>query len=306
MTNEVMETSEVEFFGVDFTPSKIVINNEDELTKTIEDYAAKYKGLVFNEDGVKDAKSVRAEMRGVAKSLDDKRKVVKNEYNKPLALFEKRIKKLTETIQEVITPIDQGIKNLEEQERLSKQKEIEMQVNKQLEEQSEYVKESFLYNPKWLNKTNSMKKVAEEVEEQIQLLLKEEQQINANVDIITNYCKAVKVEPQGWLTVLRNGNTAPEVMKMIDKSLADAKEREQAEIDRKQREEELARIKQDSYVELSVESVETIPEKHYEPDFTDLEEPEVQTYHLEVTGTIEQLSALNSFMVDNGIKVKSV
>ena len=93
---------------------------------------------------------------------------------------------------------------------------------------------------------------------------------------------------------------------MIDKSLADAKEREQAEIDRKQREEELARIKQDSYVELSVESVETIPEKHYEPDFTDLEEPEVQTYHLEVTGTIEQLSALNSFMVDNGIKVKSV
>ena len=209
MTNEVMETSEVEFFGVDFTPSKIVINNEDELTKTIEDYAAKYKGLVFNEDGVKDAKSVRAEMRGVAKSLDDKRKVVKNEYNKPLALFEKRIKKLTETIQEVITPIDQGIKNLEEQERLSKQKEIEMQVNKQLEEQSEYVKESFLYNPKWLNKTNSMKKVAEEVEEQIQLLLKEEQQINANVDIITNYCKAVKVEPQGWLTVLRNGNTAP-------------------------------------------------------------------------------------------------
>lgn len=303
MANELMETGEVEFFGVDFTPSKIVINNEDELTKTIEDYAAKYKGLVVNEEDVNDAKKVRAEMRGVAKSLDDKRKEVKKEYNKPLALFEKRIKKLTETIQEVITPIDEGIKNLEERERLSKQNEIETQVNKLLEEQSDYVKESFLHNPKWLNKTVVMKKVAEEVAEQIKLLQKEEQQINANVDIITNYCKAVKVEPQGWLSVLKNGNTAPEVMKMIDKSLADAKEREQAEFDRKQREEELARIKQDSYVELSVESV---PETPYEPDFTDLEEPEVQTYHLEVTGTIDQLSALNSFMVDNGIQVKSV
>lgn len=303
MANELMETGEVEFFGVDFTPSKIVINNEDELTKTIEDYAAKYKGLVVNEEDVNDAKQVRAEMRGVAKSLDDKRKEVKKEYNKPLALFEKRIKKLTETIQEVITPIDEGIKNLEERERLSKQNEIETQVNKLLEEQSDYVKESFLHNPKWLNKTVAMKKVAEEVAEQIKLLQKEEQQIKANEDIISNYCKAVKVEPQGWLTVLKNGNTAPEVMRMIDKSLADAKEREQAEIDRKQREEELARIKQDSYVELSVESVQETP---YEPDFTDLEEPEVQTYHLEVTGTIDQLSALNSFMVDNGIKVKSV
>lgn len=303
MANELMETGEVEFFGVDFTPSKIVINNEDELTKTIEDYAAKYKGLVVNEDDVNDAKKVRAEMRGVAKSLDDKRKDVKKEYNKPLALFEKRIKKLTETIQEVITPIDEGIKNLEEREKLSKQNEIETQVNKLLEEQSDYVKESFLHNPKWLNKTVAMKKVAEEVAEQIKLLQKEEQQIKANEDIISNYCKAVKVEPQGWLTVLKNGNTAPEVMKMIDKSLADAKEREQAEIDRKQREEELARIKQDSYVELSVENIQ---ETHYEPDFTDLEEPEVQTYHLEVTGTIDQLSALNSFMVDNGIKVKSV
>ncbi|MER2001208.1 MAG: DUF1351 domain-containing protein [Carnobacterium inhibens] len=303
MANELMETGEVEFFGVDFTPSKIVINNEDELTKTIEDYAAKYKGLVVNEEDVNDAKKVRAEMRGVAKSLDDKRKEVKKEYNKPLALFEKRIKKLTETIQEVITPIDEGIKNLEERERLSKQKEIETQVTILLEEQSDYIKESFLHNPKWLNKTVAMKKVAEEVAEQIKLLQKEEQQIKANEDIITNYCKAVKVEPQGWLSVLKNGNTAPEVMKMIDKSLADAKEREQAEIDRKQREEELARIKQDSYVELSVENIQETP---YEPDFTDLEEPEVQTYHLEVTGTIDQLSALNSFMVDNGIKVKSV
>jgi len=303
MANELMETGEVEFFGVDFTPSTIVINNEDELTKTIEDYAAKYKGLVFNEEGVKDAKNVRAEMRGVAKSLDDKRKEVKKEYNKPLALFEKRIKKLTETIQEVITPIDEGIKNLEEQERLSKQNEIETQVNKQLEEQSDFVKGSFLYNPKWLNKTVAMKKVSEEVEEQIKLLLKEEQQIKANEDIITNYCKAVKVEPQGWLSVLKNGNTAPEVMKMIDKSLADVKEREQAEIERKQREEELAIAKKDSYVETSVEKLE---DKFEEPDFTDLEKPVVQTYKLEITGTIEQLNALNTFIIDNGMGVRSV
>ena len=303
MANELMETGEVEFFGVDFTPSTIVINNENELTKTIEDYAAKYKGLVFNEDGVKDAKNVRAEMRGVAKSLDDKRKEVKKEYNKPLALFEKRIKKLTETIQEVITPIDEGIKNLEEQERLSKQNEIETQVNKQLEEQSDFVKGSFLYNPKWLNKTVAMKKVAEEVEEQIKLLLKEEQQIKANEDIIMNYCNAVKVEPQGWLTVLKNGNTAPEVMKMIDKSLADAKEREQAEIERKKREEELTITKQDSYVEKSVEKSE---DKFEEPDFTDLEKPVVQTYKLEITGTIEQLNALNTFIIDNGMGVRSV
>lgn len=316
MANDLMETGEVELYSVEFEPSVITINGHDELKETIQNYADKYKGLVFGEDGLNDAKKVRAEMNGVAKSLDDKRKSIKKEYNAPLKEFEDEFKKLTNAIQEVINPIDQGIKHLEEQERLSKQKELEERVNEQLDKSSEYVKSRFEHDKRWTNKSYTMKKVAEEVETQISLLEKEEAQVKANQDIITNYCSAVKVEAGGWLNLLNTGHTAPEIMKLIDKSIADEKARKQAEIEREearnqqeQFDAEQRRIREQSYVESSTVSTETVAEPmNDEPeldfDVSELLPPERYPVELQITGTMEQLGALNTFIIENGMTVK--
>lgn len=313
MTNDLMETGEVELYSVEFEPSVITINGHDDLKETIQSYADKYKGLVFGEDGLNDAKKVRAEMNNVAKSLDDKRKSIKKEYNAPLKEFENEFKKLIQSIQEVIDPIDQGIKHLEEQERLSKQKELEERVNNQLEEASEYVKNRFEYDKRWTNKSYSMKKVAEEVETQIKSLEQEETQIKINQDIIANYCEAVKVEAGGWLNLLNTGHTAPEIMKMIDKSIADEKARKQAEIEREQARKEQEqydaeqrRIKEESYVDLSVEQINEPVNEEPELDFdvSELLEAERYPVELRITGTAEQLNKLNTFIVDSGMSVE--
>lgn len=313
MANDLMETGEVELYSVEFEPSVITINGHDDLKETIQSYADKYKGLVFGEDGLNDAKKVRAEMNNVAKSLDDKRKSIKKEYNAPLKEFENEFKKLIQSIQEVIDPIDQGIKHLEEQERLSKQKELEERVNKQLDEASEFVKSRFEYDKRWANKSYTMKKVAEEVETQIKSLEQEEAQIKINQDIITNYCSAVKVEAGGWLNLLNTGHTAPEIMKLIDKSIADENARKQAEIEREQARKEQEqydaeqrRIKEESYVDLSVEQINEPMNEEPELDFdvSELLEAERYPVELKITGTMEQLAALNTFIIDNGMSVE--
>lgn len=313
MANDLMETGEVELYSVEFEPSVITINGHDDLKETIQSYADKYKGLVFGEDGLKDAKKVRAEMNGVVKSLDDKRKSIKEEYNAPLAEFEAEFKKLTDSIKGVIDPIDQGIKHLEEQERLSKQKELEERVNKQLDEASEFVKNRFEYDKRWTNKSYSMRKVAEEVENQIKKLKQEEAQIKANQDIITNYCSAVKVKAGVWLNLLNTGHIAPEIMKLIDKSIADEKARKQAEIEREQARKEQEqydaeqrRIKEESYVDLSVEQINEPLNEEPELDFdvSELLEAERYPVELKITGTMEQLGMLNTFIIDNGMSVE--
>jgi len=319
MTNELTETGEVEIYGVDFTPSVITINGYEELESTIKGYAAKYRGLVFEEENIADAKAIRAEMNGVIKSLDNKRKEVKKAYNEPLNHFENRIKALNNQIKEVNDPIDAGIKEVELKQKMDKQLEIEKQVNKLLTNEPEYIKEKFEYDSKWFNKTTSMKKIADEVEAQVTALIAEETQIKANQDIITNYCKAVDVESQGWVSLLNTGHTAPEVMKMIDNSLKEEKARKQTEIERQvkleeelQYKEEQQRIKEESYVEVSAEFLEG-PLSFMEDDLDFLNEPpfespEVEqvkpyTVTLELTGTMDQLEKLNGYIKQLGLKV---
>lgn len=317
MTNEL--ATEVDLTAVKFEPSKIEIIQYDDLKQTVESYADKYRGLVFNEEDIKDAKEVRAEMNKFSKILDDKRKEVKREYNKPLKEFESLIKGLTNTIKEVIDPIDEGIKSVEEQqrqERIDKVKEI---AEKKLDKQSEYVKENFEYIDSWFNKTVSQKSIKESIDFVINRLKEQEQQKIDSETIIVNYCKAREVEPEGWLSQLNNGATSAEVMTMIDKSIKDKKEREQAEIERKQHEAELAkqkekarlheeemqRIREDSYVDLSVESLDQAPDlSDFEDDlFTEEPVVEEQTVTLQITGTFDQLNMLNQFFVANGMKV---
>lgn len=320
MTNEI--ATEIDLTAVRFEPSVIEISRYDELKETVEAYADKYRGLVFEEADLKGAKEVRAEMKKFSSILDDKRKEVKSEYNKPLKEFEDKIKGLTKIVKEVVDPIDEGIKSLEERQKQERIDKVTAMAGKKLEKHSDYVKHGFEFKNEWFNKTTSQKAIREGINVTIKYLVAEEEKKQNDEAVINGYCEARKVEPEGWLLQLNNGATTAEVMAMIDKSVADKKEREQAEIERKQHEEELERIKQESYVELSEKGAEEQPE--VDMSFDDLEddpfaylpvdedqEPfipeelliEEETVKLEITGTLDQLQMLNQFFVANGMRV---
>ncbi|HBI2062103.1 TPA: DUF1351 domain-containing protein, partial [Enterococcus faecalis] len=64
-----------------------------------------------------EAKKARADLNKVATLLDDQRKAVKNQYNKPLKDFEKKIKKYMSQIEDVSDEINKNIQAYEEAER---------------------------------------------------------------------------------------------------------------------------------------------------------------------------------------------
>lgn len=315
---EEITTVEEEFYKVEFTPSKIVIDHKEELEETIKSYANKYKDQVVTADTLAEAKSTRSDLNNVFKTLDDKRKQVKKEYNQPLKEFEEEIKKISEIIHEVVVPIDKGIRELEEQERKSKLDEIDKQLNQRLETESEFIAENFEKNPKWANKTYTIKKIASEFEEQIEQLRKTEEQILANREIIANYAKAVSVEAEGWVSLLDTGHTAPEIMKMIDKLVADKKAREQAEIEQKKKAKEfkLTQAAETEFAKQPQEAGSSIDldqsnenEEEGLFNFEDLFVPPVKTkesVELRITGTQNQLEALNDYIISSGLDVEVI
>ena len=96
MKNEVQLTQND--FTVTFQPSQISINNFDELKAKINGYAKKYDGLVATDESLKGAKSARAELNKLIKTINDKRIAVKRDYDEPYNDFKRDVDELQKTL----------------------------------------------------------------------------------------------------------------------------------------------------------------------------------------------------------------
>lgn len=309
MTNDL--TTQLEF-KVDFKPSEITINNETKLKELVDVTISRYGSLVFTDDNIPEAKQAKADLNKVAKLLDDQRKAVKKEYSKPLKEFETKINGYTNQIKLVSEGINESISAFEESE---KAKRLDKLVSTIEEISPNYGIDSseLTINPSWLNKGNFTtkgelnKKTLEEVTFQMKQIADANKRIESEKAIIGNYAKAVGLEPESWVAQIENGLFASDLMKQIDATVINKREREEQE-----EKDRLARIEYDEAMkELEGKQVndKTInPETGEIVDETPspvIEEAErLTTVSLKITGTHAQLNKLNDFIVDEGIKVE--
>lgn len=315
----VITTNKLDF-SVNFKPSEIKIANKETFEAAIKTYAKKYEGLVIDPDNVKDAKSIRAEMNSLTKSLDDKRKDIKKEFNAPLNLFEKWVKDQKEEIQKVINPIDSGIKAmevLEAEKRLETLKTLiaEMAPNYGIEI------EKFPIKPNWVNKEffstkgKVNKKGLEEISAAMKSIKAEKEQLETNKTLISNYAKAVGLEPESWVLQVENGITPAELMKQIDQTIKAKNERLEAE--RKQREYEAAISTVETHTvgakTIDVETGEIVDEVNIvELPFGDDEDPfpvsrpTVETLTVRLSGPNHLIIQAKQYMLSIGVKVEQV
>lgn len=99
--------------------------NFDELKKSVTASVAKYKGLVYTEDQITEAKSDLAFLRAERKKIDDARKDVKREFIKPYEQFEQQVKETLSIYDNAITEIDAQVKAAEEKAKADKKIAIE-------------------------------------------------------------------------------------------------------------------------------------------------------------------------------------
>lgn len=161
--------------------------NYSEVKQWVEDGLQAYKGRVYTNETITEAKKDRANLNKLATAIDDKRKEMKALYLAPYEQFEKEAKELVNMIKTVSAEIDAQVKAYEDFRKQEKQQFIVEQIYKPLiGNLAELVPYDRLHNPKWLNVTTSVSDVGEDMArtvEKIESGLKAIDRLNLEADL---------------------------------------------------------------------------------------------------------------------------
>ena len=131
---------------------------KSELSQKLEDY----KGLVYTEEQIKEAKADRAKLNALATAIDSKRKELKKQCLQPYEAFEAQIKDLLALIKEPVSLIDTQIKDFEEEKKKKKLEEVKALFEKlktEAGEELEFISFEQVFEDRFLNASTSLKQV---------------------------------------------------------------------------------------------------------------------------------------------------
>lgn len=276
--------------------------NNEELKAEIAEKMRDYKGLVFTEDTIKDAKKDRAVLNKLKTAFEDERKRIKRQCMAPYEQFESQVKELIALIDEPIRLIDAQIKEVEEQKKAQKRKNIEELFNSigfQL-----FVTLDKIWDDKWLNASVPMSKIEEQMKSRMY-------QIGEDIAVIQKL-------PEFSFEAMDVYKKTIDLNKAIQEGqrLADIQKRKVAyeeEQRRKAEEEQRRRLEEENSRPVPVapkeqealpagENTEAMDQCHAAPD----KQEEIFCLEFRVWGTREQLLALRNYMKDNHLKFGKV
>lgn len=147
--------------------------NKDGIKKAVEEKVKGYKGLVYTEETLSQAKNDRAELNNLKKALIDRRRKVKNLILEPYDVFESEVNEVVELIDTQAKEIDATIKSYEEEEKIQKKKVIKEYYDSIIGDLKDILPFEELFLDKYLNKTVSKKRIKEEISSKIDTVSKD-------------------------------------------------------------------------------------------------------------------------------------
>lgn len=276
--------------------------NNEELKAEIAEKMRDYTGLVFTEDTIKDAKKDRAALNKLRTAFEDERKRIKRQCMAPYEQFETQVKELIALIDEPIRLIDAQIKEVEEQKKAQKRKDIEElfgSIGFQL-----FVTLDKIWDDKWLNATVPLSRIEEQMKSRMY-------QIGEDIAVIQKL-------PEFSFEAMEVYRKTMDLNKAIQEGqrLADIQKRKAAyeeEQRRKSEEEQRRRLEEENsrlVPAVSEEQKTAGPERSSETVNEDIaasdQQEEILCLDFRVWGTREQLLALRNYMKDNHLKFGKV
>ena len=253
--------------------------NFAEMETALTEMLEPYKKMVVLD--VPAAKSARAYVNKVKKSINDSRLTVKKLYSQPLAAFEDRCKALTAMCDEAAGNIDEQIKAQEAKEREVKLTALRNYFNSSAKGIEDYITWERIFNPKWENKSYSTGQCEEDIDQAIN-------QTIANVEVI----RAMHSPHEASLLAVlaRTGNMGDVLAQksLCEKLEAKAEEPEPDTID-------------DIIPETKAGDRETAPTSHERP-----KKVKLYTFTLEFTTTREKAFLVRDFFEKNNIEYRKV
>ncbi|PTJ83687.1 hypothetical protein BU051_11370, partial [Staphylococcus simulans] len=152
-------------FNITTTQGSVVFEEYDELLSQAQNLAEHVKDVEVNEDNIKEAKDLMAQMNKRVKEIEDARKDVKKTILQPYTNFESQVKTIKQIIDEAVNHVRKQERELVEKEREDKKKAIAQIFDKRIQH---YDFEKLLgfadfIKPQHLNKSYSMTKVEKDL-----------------------------------------------------------------------------------------------------------------------------------------------
>lgn len=272
---------------------EVIDFNFEELKEEITNKSALYKNMVYTDETIKDAKSDRALLNKFKTALEDKRKEVKKQCLEPYNQFEKQIKELVAIIDEPVKLIGEQITEFEDREKAEKHEQIIELFNKAGFQS--FVTLEQIYDPKWLNKSVSLKSIEEELTNTVYRIGHDVTTINSlkeySFEALEHYKKTLDLAG-----AIAEGQRLADIQKRKLEHEAELKARE--ELAKKQAEE---RAKVEVEVNLHEESEEVAEE---EPQ----QAVEVKRQWIKFVALLskDDALALKEFCDNRGIEIKSI
>lgn len=186
---EVIEEQEASSLIVTYVPSSIEANF-DALEKRVRKTVELYEGATYDltkADKIKEAKNDRSYLYGLKSEIEERRKAVKREYNKPLAAFEKRCKEITSIIDGASDGIKAQLDEAEERRRAGARAALEAHYREFAELLAPVVPYERLHDDKWLNKSFGEVKAKKALEEKVSAVARDWDTLKAQRGSMAHY-----------------------------------------------------------------------------------------------------------------------
>ncbi|GGB43427.1 hypothetical protein GCM10011409_21300 [Lentibacillus populi] len=289
--------NELQVKTITLEPAKVVFNHE-EIEKDLEKNLQKYSGLTFTEDDATECRKTIADLRKGKKAVDEYRKDIKKQLNEPVKEFEDKCKALNKKFDEVIDPLIEQSDAFEIKRRDEKRIKVQEVIGQLIEDFDLYEKHAveLVVLDSHLTKSKTMKSIAEELETQAAQLKTKQDKEAADKELIASTVKlanvenGIKLSESAYISLIDYRD-----VESIKQQIADDAEKEVE----KQTKKEEPKIEPHPIFEPKVEEIPfTNPTEPIHPVIDD--KPEVFEVY-KVTGTEQQLSALESFMTSQGL-----
>lgn len=265
---------------------EVIQFNYEELKAEITSKVEMYKNLVYTgSDQIKDAKADRAALNKLIKAMSDERIRIKKDCLKPYEEFERKIKELTDIVNEPVQLIDKQIKEYEQTLKEEKRKEIEA-LFETIGFQA-FVKLEMIWDEKWLNASVSMKSIEEKMRDRMY-------QISTDIMTLNRLSEYAFEAVAVYKETLDMNRSIAEAQRMSDI----AKQKAETEARKKQEEERRAKEAEEKPVIIP----EPVPEQQ-EPERTEPQKMEVRFAALLTT---EDALALKEFFQSRNIEFRAI
>ena len=148
-----------------------LVTNAKAIKTLVEKQIELYDISNYSTDDIAKCKQDKALLNKAAKALNDKRISLEKEWNTPFDEFKTTVKETVDLIKSAATKIDSIIKQDDERAKEEKMAEIR-KIAEKVGLPEVNVKLEKVMNPKWLNKSTSLKSIEKELAEKLRLSMK--------------------------------------------------------------------------------------------------------------------------------------